>query len=106
MKDLFKSLQPETKRWVAAMRKQFVFESHHERLLLLAAQAWDRVCQARRMIEKEGACLRDRFGQLRQHPAIQTENMSMLTFSKLLREIGLDIEKHEESRPAQRPGGY
>ena len=106
MRDLYQALKPPTRRWIDALKKRYVLECYHERLLLLAGQSWDRAKEAGRMIKEEGAVLEDRFHQKKVHPAVGIEAQSMIAFSKLLRECGLDLEKPEEPRPACRPGGY
>jgi len=104
MKETYKSLKPPTKRWIKKIQKDFVLESHHDRLLILAASAWDRAVEAKRIVDAEGAIVLDRFGSQRQHPAISIERDSMLTFSKLLRELALDLEPPAESRPPRQYG--
>lgn len=104
MKETFRTLKPATKRWVKKTQKDFVLESHHDRLLILAAAAWDRATEAKSIIDAEGAVILDRFKQQRPHPAISIERDSMLTFSKLLRELALDLEPPAESRPPRQYG--
>jgi len=99
MRDAYKKLEPATRKWINSLKKRYVLEDYHERLLLLAGQAWDRSQQARRMIEDEGAVLADRFGQKKAHPATQIEAQAMMTFAKLLRESGIDLEKVDPPRP-------
>ena len=99
MKEAFLKLEPSTRKWITSLKKRFVLEDYHERLLILAGQAWDRAQQARRIIEKQGSILDDRWGQKKPHPSVQIEAQSMLNFSKLLRESGIDLEKSEGPRP-------
>ena len=99
MKEAFSKLEPATRKWITSLKKRFVLEDYHERLLILCGQSWDRAQQARRIIEKEGSIQTDRFGQKKPHPSIQIESQNMLTFAKLLRESGIDLEKAEGSRP-------
>ena len=106
MKEAYKALRPATKRWIDTLRKECVLETYAERLLLLAGLAWDRSQQAREEIEKGGASFVDRWGQVRASPFVEIENRAMLTFCKILRETGLDLERPDDSRPAIRPGGY
>lgn len=42
-------------------------------LLQAACEAFDRAEQARKAIEADGAILKDRFGQLKPHPAVAIE---------------------------------
>jgi phage terminase small subunit len=106
MKEAFDSLTDSTKKWIKTVKCRYVLENHHERLLILAGQAWDRAADARRTISVEGAVIDDRFGQKKRHPATEIEAQSMLNFAKLLREIGLDLSVPETPRPPTRPGGY
>ncbi len=106
MKKIIASLRDPTKRWTKKVRGDFELESHHVRLLLLAAQAWDRAAEARDIIALEGPVIKDRFEQPKPHPAIAIENQSMLTFAKLLRELGLDLVRPDDPRPPSNPGGY
>jgi len=99
MKKAFQKLKPSTREWITSQKKSLVLEEHHERLLILSGQAWDRAQEAARTIEREGAVLTDRFGQKKPHPAIQIEAVSMLNFAKLLRESGIDLERPDEPRP-------
>ena len=99
MMQTFKTLQPATKKWVKKIQKDYVLESQHNRLLILAAAAWDRAVEGKTIVDAEGAVILDRFGAKRSHPGIQIERDSMLTFSKLLRELALDLEPPAESRP-------
>ena len=65
-------------------------ESHHLKLLTLAAQAWDRAEEARRIIAKEGLTYSDRFGAPRRHPAVAVESESRAAFARLIRQLSLD----------------
>ena len=98
MKDAFLKLQPHTRKWITSLKKRYVLEDYTEMLLILAAQAWDRAQEARRQIDRDGAIQTDRFGQKKQHPSVQIEAVSMINFSKLLRESGIDLEKPDDPR--------
>jgi phage terminase small subunit len=99
MKAAFLKLEPATRKWITSLKKRLVLEDYHERLLILAGQAWDRAQQAARTIEADGPVQTDRFGQKKPHPSIQIEAVSMLNFCKLLRESGIDLERPDEPRP-------
>jgi hypothetical protein len=43
-------------------------EGHHERLLTLAGEAYDRAAEARETLERDGAFFNDRFGTPRPTP--------------------------------------
>jgi phage terminase small subunit len=101
----YSDLRLKTRKWLKKINKDYELESHHLRLLIMAGAAWDRHLEARQTLEAEGAYIYDRFSQRKIHPGVAVEKESMLTFSKLLRETGLDLVP-EDSRPLTRPGGY
>jgi phage terminase small subunit len=86
------------------LQREFELEDHHVRLLILAGEAWDRCCQARERIEAEGLTIKDRFDQMKPHPAVAIERDSRIAFARMLREVGLDVENTEPPR-APRIGG-
>lgn len=92
-------LEPKTRAWVRRICSEYVLESHHERLLLLAAQSWDRLVAAREAIAREGSEYIDAKGVRRPTPAIKVEADSTIRFSRLLRELDLDIDAPSEVRP-------
>lgn len=61
-------------------------------LLLLeqALRSFDRAEEARALIDKEGAVIRDRFNQPRQHPACQVERDNRAAVVKTLAALGID----------------
>jgi P27 family predicted phage terminase small subunit len=94
-----KHLAPETKAWFSAVADAFDLEPHHTRLLTLASESWDRCQQARVILAKEGISYTDRFGQPHAHPLLAVERDSRLAFARLVRELGLDAEAPDTSRP-------
>lgn len=97
-------LKRATKIWFNQILKDYELESHHTKILILAATAWDRAQEAREIIEAQGAIVNDRFGQPRKNPACDLERDSMTSFSKLIRELCLDIEPPKA--PGRPPGLY
>ena len=80
--------------------KEYDLEPHHQRLLILAAEAFDRGQDARAAIAKHGAVYTDRFGQPAARPEVAIERDSRIAFARLLRELSLDV-----SAPDTRPPG-
>jgi P27 family predicted phage terminase small subunit len=80
-----------SKKWFRQTVEKFVLDEHHLKLLTGAAEALDRATEARNAIAKDGAYQRNRFGELRKHPALGVERDAMTTFARLLRELGLDV---------------
>jgi P27 family predicted phage terminase small subunit len=93
-------LRAATRRWFDHVASSWMLEQHHLRLLVLACQAWDRCQQARACIAKEGLTTPTREGGHKLHPAVRVEQESMVTFSRLVRELDLDLDPPAaESRP-------
>jgi hypothetical protein len=83
-------LRPATRAWVAAVKAEWTLDEHHERLLQLAAEAWDRAEQARKAIDTFGLTYEDRFGAPRTRPEVAVERDARLGFAKLLKDLDLD----------------
>ena len=95
-----KHLLPETRRWFRWVLSEWDLGQHHERILVAACQAWDRMTAARLVIDAEGLTYLDRFGVPRPRPEIAIERDSRLGFLRCLRELDLDIEPPSEpARP-------
>ena len=95
-----KHLRAATKRWWLRVVADYDLEEHHVRLLTLAGEAWDRCQQAREALAKHGLTYTDRFGSPRSRPEVVIERDSRLAFTRVLRELALDVEvPAEDSRP-------
>lgn len=91
-----KHLKPSTKKWYRQILEDYELESHHIKILTLAAEAWDRCQQAREILDKEGLTYIDRFGQPRARPEVAVERDSRIAFARLVRELCLDVDPPEE----------
>jgi phage terminase small subunit len=86
------------------MHAEFVFEEpQFVELLRACCQQLSRADECRRAVDADGAIVADRFGQQRQHPGLGGERKAHVTFLRLARELGVDIEL-PESRGPRRPG--
>ena len=93
-------LQPETGAWWLQVMSEFELEAHHERLLTLACQAWDRGELARQVLQSDGLTFRDRFDQPKARPEVGIQRDSVIAFARLIRELDLDVgQPAERSRP-------
>jgi hypothetical protein len=54
-------LQPNTRRWFAGVSDEYELEPHHQRLLQAAAEAWDRLQEAREVLRKDGTYVEGRY---------------------------------------------
>ncbi len=96
-----KHLSAEAKKWWRAVSGGYELESHHLKLLQAAAESWDRMIQARDVLNKDGLTFLDRFGQPKSRPEVSVERDSRTAFQRALRELNLDVESGpvEDSRP-------
>jgi len=83
-------LRPETRKWWLSVVSLWELEEHHVHLLTNAAEALDRIAEARSAIAADGAYFVDRFGARKPHPALATERDNRALFARLLRELDLD----------------
>lgn len=88
-----------SRRWVKQILADFDLESFHFRLLVKAAEAWDRSEQAREQLAQDGITVPDRYGVLKAHPAVAIEQDSRLAFARLLRELALDAAPPDNRPP-------
>jgi phage terminase small subunit len=84
-------LRPETRAWYLSVVSEWELEDHHERLLLIAAESWDRALQAREALAEHGLTFTDRHGVPHARPEIKVERDSRVTFMRCLRELDLDV---------------
>lgn len=87
--EALETLQPTTRTWARRVTKRWNLEEHHEKLLLLAGQAFDRCQQARAMLDADGLTVETANG-LKTHPAVAIERDSRLAYARILRELQLD----------------
>lgn len=95
-----KHLRAETRRWFRSVVSSWNLEEHHQRLLTLAGEAWDRGQQAREELAAGGLTVKNRFGEVRAHPAAAIARDSSIAFARILRELDLDVDPPAgETRP-------
>ncbi len=92
-------LTPSTKRWFARVVRDYELDEHHCRLLTLACEAWDSAQVARAIIAREGLTFTDRWKQPHARPEVGIERDARIGFSRLLRELSLDVSAPDDSRP-------
>ncbi len=85
------------KKWWSAVVDRYELESHHFKLLEMAATSWDRAEEARLAIKKHGLTCEGRFGpKLRPEVAVEEKNKTI--FARLIRELNLS-ETPDDVRP-------
>src|SRR5690349_9927771 len=91
-------LKPATKKWFASVVEEFELAGHHLRQLIAAAEAWDRLQEARATLDRDGLTYTDRFGAPRARPEVSIERDSRVGFLRALRELDLDVDPPPPSR--------
>lgn len=76
--------------WAATLAAFEIDDVVGLRLLATACEALDRLQEARALIKRDGACIRDRFGQVQRHPAVAIERDAGRTMVQALRGLNLD----------------
>jgi phage terminase small subunit len=73
-------------------------------LLTQACEALDRVRSTQVKIAADGECVKDRFGQSKQHPLLSIERDSRAAFLQAIKALGLDLEpvRDHPGRPSGR----
>ena len=66
---------------VAHVHAGWRLEEHHSRLLTMAAEAWDRACEAREILAKDGIVIGGREAAVRPHPCIAIERDARIAFA-------------------------
>lgn len=94
-------LRPATKRWWSETVRDYDLEAHHLKLLQAAAEAWDRLGEARVLLRREGIVVEGRFGA-KAHPAVAIERDARTAFARLIRELDLDGEPAPDPRVRRR----
>lgn len=94
-------LSADAAAWWRLVVSDYDLEAHHLKLLQSAAEAWDRMQQARRAIADHGSLtFTDSSGNLKAHPAEPIERNARTAFARLIRELDLDAgAPAERSRP-------
>ena len=74
------------------MHQDYDLGEHHSRLLTMACEAWDRACQAREILAKDGIGIGGREAAARPHPAVAIERDARIAFARLVAQLNLDVE--------------
>jgi P27 family predicted phage terminase small subunit len=100
-------LRPESADWWRAILSEYDLEPADLRVLETACVQWDRAENAREAIAacETGALVRDRFDQLKEHPAVAIEQNATRLFLAALRQLGLGMEPSSEPMRLPNPVG-
>ena len=85
-------LKPGTKKFYDATVNTYELEEHHLKILLLACESWDRAVDAQLALNEHGLTYIDNKDCPRSRPEIKIKEQAEIIFSRLIRELCLDIE--------------
>lgn len=95
-----RALGPAGRKFWSKVTAEVVLESEHDlERLLQTCKCLDEIAEAEEVIAREGRYIKDRFQQIREHPAMKTIRDSRILFLRGVRELQLDATDPEESRP-------
>ena len=93
-------LSKAAKTWFAEIREAYGITDRAGLLLLQqAAECWDRAVECRQAIAKDGACVRDRWGQAKPHPLLAAERDSRAGFLAAVKHLQLDVAAIPDGKP-------
>ncbi len=87
--------------WLSVLA-MFTFSEHDLPMLQSACEQLDRAAEAREIIAKDGVTTKDRFGQLKEHPACAIERAAHLAFVRIERELALQAPAADTRPPLGR----
>jgi len=85
--------------WNKAHSEFILTAAHDLERLQQACECLDVIREAKEKVEADGNFIRDRFMQIREHPGLKTIRDFRILFCRIIRELGLDSENPQESRP-------
>jgi hypothetical protein len=86
---------------VNRLLRDYDFEERHLRVLVLAAECWDRLTTIRAKLEGAELTMADRYGLPKTNPLLIEERAQKKLFAQLVRELGLDLETETPRLPAR-----
>jgi phage terminase small subunit len=89
-----------TADWWREIVSEYQLEQSDLLVLETAATQWDRAVTAREAITASefGPFVKDRFGQLKPHPAVDVEQNATRLFLAAIRQLGLGLESPDANR--------
>ncbi len=90
------------KFWKRANKETVYEESHDTERLEIGCKCLDDIREAEDQVKLDGMFIKDRYGCIREHPAIKVIRDNRIIFLRVIRELGLDIETPGETRIPRR----
>ena len=104
MSNIPEHLSKEAQEWWEKIVSEYGIDDNGGLLLLQTGlEAFDRMKQAQRRIKKDGAQVKDRFGQFKAHPLLTVERDSRSQMLAAIKQLNLDLEPLRDG-PGRPPG--
>ena len=81
------------------LKEYFFTKTHDLKRLDMAAQILDRLELCDAEIKAKNAFFTTKAGQKKENPALKTERELKVVFCRIIRELALDVEEPEDTRP-------
>lgn len=91
------------KLWKDILREYSITDPAGLSILRAGLESFDRASTAKRLLDVEGAVVRDRWGQSKVHPAAGVDRDSRAAWLSALKQLNLDLEPLRDG--PGRPGG-
>ncbi len=99
-----KHVSPTMRRWMNRVMDEWEIDRAGFKVLLVAAESWDRLQAARKVLTEKGISYVDRFGAPKARPEVAVERDARIAFLRALRELNLEAPKPEpEALELKRP---
>ncbi len=85
--------------WKRVLKEYEIREAHDLERLRMAGGCLDEIAEGQEVLKTTGRYIPDRYGGLRENPAAKAIRESKIIFCRIIRELGLDLEGAQESRP-------
>lgn len=87
------------KFWKKVLSEYVLSDAHDLQRLAMAAGCLDEIAGAEVVLKTDGYFTLDRYGGRRESPAAKSVRENKIIFCRIIRELGLDLEETEASRP-------
>ena len=77
-------LESSKKIWRDITNDYVDFEQHHLRILELICKTWDEIIEAQEVLQEKGKYYTDRYGQPKEHPAVNGVRKNKAIFMRLV----------------------
>jgi hypothetical protein len=100
-----RGLRGKARQFFQTVVRDFALEPFHIELLTQGCWALQRCEEARAVVDREGLTYLDaKTGRVFPHPCVVIEKDNRILFSRVLRELGLDLAESQIARPPTRSG--